>query len=184
MANRMETRATLENLSFEMIEWLSWFFNICTDEEGNDIDHEIHTADIVSRLFDSSQNDPTIEYCVRNLGAKWVNIINPEIEIDKDLSSLELDFTSAWSFPEGLIKRLFEKLSSFDQKLVIKGYFHDETYSPTGVFFYSQKLKEVTVVYNESLDEDRMWDDDFYREKIFDSLEEKILELETRSKSS
>ena len=179
----MTTIARLENLNVEMIEWLSRFFEITKDENGDYIDHEIHTGEIVRRLLDSSLQEPTIEYCVNILGSKWINITNPEIDVNEAPNSLELNITSAWSFPEGLIQRLFDKLSSFDNKVVIKGSFHDETYSPTGVFFQSQTLKETVVVYNESLDEDRMWDDDSYREKVFEALEDQLLELEMRSRS-
>jgi len=177
----METRATLENLNIEMNEWLSWFFSIPTDEEGNNIDYEIHTRDILSRLFNIEWETASIDDCVENLGAKWVDIIDPEIDLDNPVQTLELDITSAWSFPKGLIEEMFRKLSSMDQQIVIKGEFYDETYAPTGVFYFSKNVKEIKIVFTESIDEDRMWDDDDYREKIQEELNEHLFILQSKS---
>ena len=82
---------------------------------------------------------------------------------------------SAWSVPQDLLKKLRDWLQKDNSKVVIRGTYEDESYNPTGAFIYAKDYDDIedTDLDVESIDWDKMYEDDEYRE----SLDQKRFDL-------
>ena len=161
MANHMSTHIIVRNGDDKVLEKLREIF---TPNEG---EYQVDTEDLGKRIFgeDAPEEYDRGWYC-DNLGAKWVY---SEYDDSDDTDYINLMLTSAWSVPQGLLEKLAEVLSNVKEDCYICGTYEDESYDPIGVFLYAKDYDDIEDYY-ESIDTSKMWEDDEYRESIWDKV--------------
>jgi len=60
-------------------------------------------------------------------------------------------------------------LTNIKEDCYILGTYEDEGYEPIGAFLYSKDWDDIED-YDIDIDHDKMWDDDEYRDEIYDNL--------------
>ena len=187
MANEMETYVSIKNGNIEISKKLNELF---TPIEG---EYDVRTIQLINRLYDKDftwdinlsreENQskgltwPEYEWLGDNVGSKW---IYSEFDGDDDCSFIHLIFKTAWSVPQGFLRKLAEVLSDIKKDCYIVGTYEDEGYNPMGAFLYSGNDWNDIEDLDEEIDEDRIWEDDFYIEE----LREKVSHLQSEIEDS
>lgn len=137
-------------------------------------DVDVTTIDIINRLYDTDYEWdyelregtwPSKEFMDEFIGSKWISIQDDVHDED----SCNFIIETAWSVPIPFLQNLANKLGSFKEDCYLVGTYEDESYSPIGAFVFGKDYDDIED-FDEEVDTDRMWDDDDYRESIFDEL--------------
>lgn len=170
MANHMETYITIKNGDIKVAEKLKEIF---TPKEG---EYQVDTEDLVKRIFgEYSPEEYDRGWYIDNIGAKW---IYSEFEYDDNCEYIHLHTTSAWSVPQGLLERLAKVLSEVKEDCYIIGTYEDESYDPCGAFVYAGDYDDIED-WDGEIDYDKMWEDDEYRDELYENFNELRDELES-----
>jgi hypothetical protein len=172
MANEMETYVSIKNGNKEVSKKLDELF---TPTEG---EYNSRTIELINRLYNKDftwdislskdENEankntwPEYNWLGDNVGSKW---IYSEFDGDEDFSYIHLVLTTPWSVPQGFLKKLSEILSDIKKDCYIVGTYEDEGYDPMGAFIYANGYDDIEDL-DEEIDNDRIWEDDFYTEEL------------------
>lgn len=172
MANEMETYVTIKNGDVNVANKLKELF---TPKEG---EYNSRTIELINRLYNKDytwdinlsreENEeaentwPEYQWLGDNIGSKW---IYSEYDHDDDTEFTHLVLTTAWSVPQGFLKKLSEVLSDIKEDCYIMGTYEDESYDPMGAFLYAKDWDDIEDL-DEEIDEDKLWEDDFYTEDL------------------
>ena len=169
MANHMETYINIKNGDIKVAEKLKEIF---TPPEG---DYETNTEDLYKRLYgDKAPEEYDRGWVCDNLGAKWVY---SEFEYDDEPQHIHLMLTSAWSVPIQLLEKLAKVLTDIKEDCYITGTYEEESYEPMGAFLYG-KIWDDIEDYDDEIDQDKIWEDDFYMENIREEVEQMRVDIE------
>ena len=131
MATSMDTFVSVRNGNKEVAERLEELL------DTND------SNQLVNNLFDtdfSEDNYPTVDWMIDNVGAKW---ITSEFNYDDDPSMCHIQFETAYSVPQGFLKRLAEELGKIKEDCYIVGDYEDESPEVIGAFVYSHDYEDI-----------------------------------------
>jgi hypothetical protein len=102
-----------------------------------------------------------------NVGAKWMYF--DDIAFGDD-TSIYINATSAWDFPEGLFFKLSDFLREHYPNAVMQVTFEDEGYNFVGAAASNQEFRDVEYHHpdfdelDKYKDDDDCWDEEFYEE--------------------
>lgn len=172
MANEMETYVAIKNGDIKVANKLKEIF---TPKEG---EYNSRTIELINRLYgknytwdinlNKEENQkagntwPEFEWLGNNVGSKW---IYSEYDHDDEPDYTHLVITSPWAVPQGFLKKLSEVLSDIKEDCYILGTYEDESYDPMGAFLYAKDWDDIEDL-DEEIDEDKIWEDDFYTEDL------------------
>ena len=131
MATSMDTFVSVRNGNKEVAERLKELL------DTND------SNQLVNNLFDtdfSEDNYPTVDWMVDNVGAKW---ITSEFNYDDDPQYCHIQFETAYSVPQGFLKRLAEEVGKIKEDCYIVGDYEDEGPSLIGAFVYAHDYDDI-----------------------------------------
>ena len=184
MANEMETYVTIKNGDVNVANKLKELF---TPKEG---EYNSRTIELINRLYNKDytwdinlskeENEeaentwPEYQWLGDNIGSKW---IYSEYDHDDDTEFTHLVLTTAWSVPQGFLKKLSEVLSDIKEDCYIMGTYEDESYDPMGAFLYGKDFDDIEDL-DEEIDEDKIWEDDFYTEDLREKTSKLQYEIE------
>lgn len=184
MANEMETYVTIKNGDVNVANKLKELF---TPKEG---EYNSRTIELINRLYNKDytwdinlskeENEeaentwPEYQWLGDNIGSKW---IYSEYDHDDDTEFTHLVLTTAWSVPQGFLKKLSEVLSDIKEDCYIMGTYEDESYDPMGAFLYAKDFDDIEDL-DEEIDEDKIWEDDFYIEDLREKTSKLQYEIE------
>jgi hypothetical protein len=168
MANHMETNIQVKNGDIKVIEKLKEIF---TPKEG---EYQVDASDLVDKIYDKSPEEYDRGWMIDEVGAKWMY---SEFDLDDDLEYMELRLTSAWSVPQQFLEKLAKVLSDIKEDCYILGTYEDEGLDPIGAFLYSKDWDDIED-YDMDIDYDKVWDDDEYRDDIYEKLNDLKNEME------
>lgn len=176
MANHVETYVTIHNVTEEVKTKLE---ELCSTESNE----SLGSIQVVNRLWGTNFNwndsltreeneelgntYPEYDWMIENVGSKWVTLEYSEIE--EDLS--QINFITAWSFPEGLIQKLTDVLTEIDSDVYLSGTYEDEGYDPVGAFVWADGFDDIED-FDHDYETDQIWEDDEIRDKFYDELNE------------
>ena len=182
MANEMSTFVKVVSDNPKVAQRLNEIF---TPANGG---HEANAVSILNAMLGTnySYNDkegwdrekdwPTQEIWDTYIGPKWMYV---EYDHDDNPENCNIVIRSAWYVPAEFLHRLSEELCKIDEDCFIYGTYEDESYDPIGAFLYANDWNDIEDL-DEDIDYDRIWDDDEYRDEIWDlnrELEDSIVEL-------
>ena len=164
----MYTWVQVENLNSGSKEKLE---KLLEPESGS---YNLDATTFSNRYFDGKEPNEDYDlysFRIDEYGAKWW-YINDYYDND---GVILFNIESAWSVPQNLLKKLRDWLQKDNSKVVIRGTYEDESYNPTGAFIYAKDYDDIedTDLDAESIDWDKMYEDDEYRE----SLDQKRFDL-------
>ena len=176
MAQEMETYISIKNGNVDISKKLDELF---TPVKG---EYNTRTIELINRLYgtnftwdvDLSRDEangntwPEYKWLGDNVGSKW---IYSEYDSDEDCTFIHLNLKSAWSVPQGFIKKLTEELRKIHDECYIVGTYEDESYNPMGAFVYGNNFDEIEDL-DVEVDEDRVWEDDYYIEELRNKTEQ------------
>ena len=168
----METYVTIKNGDINVANKLKELF---TPKEG---EYNQRTIELINRLYgkdytwdinlskeenqEAENTWPEFEWLGDNVGSKW---IYSEYDHDDDTEYTHLVITSTWAVPQGFLKKLSEVLIDIKEDCYILGTYEDESYDPMGAFLYAKDWEDIEDL-DEEIDEDKIWEDDFYTEDL------------------
>lgn len=180
----METYVTIKNGDVNVANKLKELF---TPKEG---EYNSRTIELINRLYgkdytwdinlskeenEEAENTwPEYQWLGDNIGSKW---IYSEYDHDDDTEFTHLILTTAWSVPQGFLKKLSEVLSDIKEDCYIMGTYEDESYDPMGAFLYAKDFDDIEDL-DEEIDEDKIWEDDFYTEDLREKTSKLQYEIE------
>lgn len=175
MPNIMRTYTTVKNINQDVVDYLK---SMCKDDgKGGHYSYTMNDAELINDLYGTNFGEETglwdIKWGNENLGSKWIQFDYIEFNGDDITFNLE----SAWSVPMEFLEKLTEKLTSIHSECYITGTYEDEGYEPVGAFLYAKEWDDIEDL-DEDIDFEKMWDDDEYRESIFDEMEELRADIE------
>lgn len=170
MANHVENYIRVKNINKEVVTELERIFSN-KDEIG-----DTRTIDIINGVFDMNWTDADYnrDWVIENVGAKWVY---GQIENETE-DEVVINLTSAWDPINPLLKQLCSKLICIKEDVVIENRFEDESLDPIGIGYISSVYESVECL-DEDVDVDKFYQDEEYRDEIYEMLEE-ILDEERR----
>ena len=131
MATSMDTFVSVKNGNTEVAEKLK---ELLDTKDSNQL---------VNNLFDTDFNEdnyPTVEWMIDNVGAKWITC---EFNYDDDPTMCHIQFETAYSVPQGFLKRLAEELGKVKEDCYIVGDYEDEVPTLIGAFVYSHDYEDI-----------------------------------------
>ena len=172
MANIMESYVQFRNGNKEVAEKLNEIFGgkstsipLINNLYGTDYTWDI---DLSREENDEAGNTwPEWDWMQNNVGSKWIRC---EFDYDDDPENIHLVLETAWSVPQGFLKKLSEVLIDIKEDCYITGTYEDESYEPMGAFLYGKLWDDIEDL-DEEIDNDKMWEDDFYMEDIREQVE-------------
>jgi hypothetical protein len=111
--------------------------------------------------------EDTRSWWIDNVGAKWMYF--DDIAFGDD-TSVYINMTSAWDFPEGLFFKLSDLLRDQFPNAVMQVTFEDEGYNFIGAAASNQEFRDVEYHHpdfdelDEYKDDEDCWSDEFYEE--------------------
>jgi hypothetical protein len=170
MANHVENYIKVKNCNQVVIEELQRIFSV-KDEIG-----DTGTIDLINCIYDKewTNDDYDREWVLENVGAKWVF---GQIENETE-DEITINLTSAWDAVNPLLKQLCSKLICIKEDVVIENRFEDEGLDPMGIAYYSSEYGTEEYL-DAVVDVGKFYEDDEYRESIYEMLEE-MMEEERR----
>ena len=172
MANIMESYVQIHNGNKEVAEKLNQIFGngdtsipLINNLYGTDYTWDINLS---REENDEAENTwPDWDWMQEKVGAKWIRC---EFDYDDDPENIHLVLETAWSVPQGFLKKLSEVLIDIKEDCYITGTYEDESYDPMGAFLYGKLWDDIEDL-DEEIDNDKMWEDDFYMEDIREQVE-------------
>lgn len=131
MANHVTTFITISGNS-DLISWLDT--KLSDVEIPDEAFGEMSTEQTV-QLFFGEKYEYKYEWLLENVGAKWC-YINEWIVMGED--ELQIQTTSAWSFPEPLIEKMYSVCSELDGDCQFFITYEDESLDPIGAMYISK----------------------------------------------
>lgn len=131
MATSMDTFVSVKNGNKEVAERLKELLD--TDDSNQ----------LVNNLFDTDFNEdnyPTVDWMIDNVGTKW---IRSEFNYDDDPAMCHIQFETAYSVPQGFLKRLAEELGKIKEDCYIVGDYEDESPTLIGAFVYAHDYDDI-----------------------------------------
>ena len=122
-------------------------------------------------------NEDTRQWWIDNVGAKWMYFDDVDRSSD---SSIIINMTSAWDFPEGLFFKLSDFLRERYQGVTMQVTFEDEGYNFIGAAASNQEFRDVEYHHpdfdelDEYKDDEDNWTDEYYEE--MDSRRQMVLD--------
>ena len=162
MANHMETYIQVKNGDIKVVEKLKEIFTPIKGE------YQVDASDLVNRIYDKSPEEYDRGWMIDEVGAKWM-YSEFDLDDDYDLEYMELRLTSAWSVPQLFLEKLAKVLTDVKEDCYILGTYEDESSDPIGAFLYAKDWDDIED-YDMDIDHDKFWDDDEYRDEIYDNL--------------
>lgn len=160
MANHMETYINIKNGDIKVAEKLKEIF---TPKEG---EYQVDASELCNKIYDKSPEEYDRGWMIDEVGAKWMY---SEFDYDDDCEYIELRLTSAWSVPQLFLEKLAKVLTDVKEDCYILGTYEDEGFDPIGAFLYAKDWDDIED-YDIDIDYDKMWDDDEYRDELYDNL--------------
>jgi hypothetical protein len=125
-------------------------------------------------------NEDTRQWWLDNVGAKWMYFDDVDRSAD---SSIIINMTSAWDFPEALFYKLSDFLRDRYEDVAMTVTFDDEGYNFIGAAAANQQFRDIDYFHpdfdelDEYKDEDDCWTEEFYEEmsNIKDELLQDVL---------
>ena len=117
---------------------------------------------------------PGWDWMQENVGAKWIQC---EFDYDDNPDHIHLVLTTAYSVPQPYLKKLSEVLIDIKEDCYITGTYEEESYEPMGAFLYG-KIWDDIEDYDDEIDQDKIWEDDFYMENIREEVEQMRVDIE------
>lgn len=117
---------------------------------------------------------PGWDWTQENVGAKWIQC---EFDYDDNPDYIHLVLTTAYSVPQPYLKKLSEVLIDIKEDCYITGTYEEESYEPMGAFLYG-KLWDDIEDYDDEIDQDKIWEDDFYMETVREEVEQMRVDIE------
>lgn len=167
MANTMKTFIEVKNINEASLGFVR---NITTPVN----DFQVTTIDVVNRMYNTdytwsqdatTNNWPSREYMAEWIGSKWITI---EQDIVNE-SECRLIVESAWDVPVPFLQQFANKLAEHSEDSYIVGTYEDESYNPMGAFVFGKDYDDVEDY--EEVDEEKMWEDDDYRDDVYSEIE-------------
>ena len=158
MANHMETYVTIKNGDINVAKKLKEIFT------PNDGEYQADAQLLVNRIYDTPPEDADRSWMIDKVGAKWMY---SEFEYDDECEHIHLSLTSAWSVPLYFLEQLTKVLSDIKEDCYIVGTYEDEGFDPVGAFVYAKDWDDIEDL-DEDIDYDKVWDDDEYRENLYE----------------
>lgn len=181
MANEMTSFLTIKNGDENVAKRLQEIF---TPRE----DGEVNAVTILNRVlgtnysYSNEKEDwnretdwPDNDTWEKYIGPKWLYV---EYDHDDDPECAHIVLRSAWSVPTEFLSFLAEDLSSIKEDCYIMGTYEDETYDPMGAFVYAKGFDDIED-YDDEIDFDRMWDDDEYRDELWEEVNQMARDIES-----
>lgn len=182
MANEMNTYIMIRNTNRDVISKLKEIFH------KEDDSYEVNTVQLANRIYgmnlsykedvenwDRESNWISQDEWDAKIGPKWIYTGGLEYYED-DSEEATLNLRSAWYVPIELIKGLFKVISDIKPDCYISATYEDESYDPMGAFILAKDHFGGEYLDMEDLDEeidyDKLWEDDEYRESLYDNLNE------------
>jgi hypothetical protein len=110
---------------------------------------------------------PTKDWMEKNVGTKLLEIDeNSYVDKGEFSDKMELILNSAWDVPTEYLKRLVYILGD---DVVLYGTYEDESYNPIGAFVFAKDYEDMEDLYDD-LDGEQMFDDEEYRDEIYQEL--------------
>ena len=164
MANMVTTYVKIVNLNDETRKKVLDLFS--TPENSS----YVNILENLNKVYGESFSEPdgvTRVWMDDNVGAKSLEI-ETSYDNEPDTNYLDLILTSAWNVPTNYMEKLVSVLNEMDKEVAIYGTYEDESYSPMGAFVYGFDYDDMEDL--EDVDGEKMWDDDDYREVMYDEL--------------
>lgn len=131
---------------------------------------------LIDSLYDDAED--TYSWYIDNVGAKWLTLDN----IDRDDTTIYIDWTTAWSFADGLFYKLTQYLQNEYPGFEMRVTYEDESFCFIGAAASNQNNYDIEEYdpqeereNSDYLDEDEMLNDLFYEDmntKKYEILEE------------
>lgn len=121
------------------------------------------------------ENEDTRTWWLDNVGAKWMYFD----DVDQVDSTIYIQLTTAWDFPEGLFYKLTDFLRERYQDVTLQSTFEDEGYNFVGAAASNQEFRDIDYHHpdfeelDEYKDEDDCWTEEFYDEMM--NIKEELL---------
>jgi hypothetical protein len=161
MANSMYTWVQVENLNSGSKEEL---LKLLSPESGS---YQLDATQFSERYFEGSEPSESYDkysFRIDEYGAKWW-YINDCYDNGDDI---EFNIESAWSVPQSLLEKLRNWLVAKNENVILRGTYEDESFNPTGAFIYAKDYDDIedTDIDADSIDWDKMYEDDEYRDVL------------------
>lgn len=171
MANHVENYITIKNADENVLNEIKRIFEYKDDSTYT----TIHTEDLAYRVYgEEMPTEYDREWYLEKCGAKWFYGV---VE-DWDVDNIIIDITSAWDPINEWLDRLAVNLVAIKEDVIIESKFEDESVNPIGVAYFSKEYSDVEYV-EEEIDSEKFWEDDEYRNSIYEHQEE-LMEEERR----
>lgn len=164
MANIMTTYVKIVNLNEETFGKIKELF----ETESSDSAY-VDVLKHINKVYGTEYTDYAdllIDWMNDNVGSKRLSIEFNDLEFSPQI---DLTIESAWSVPAAYLEKLTSVLTEWDKEIALYGTYEDESYDPIGAFVYAHDYDDIEDFYDE-IDVEQMWDDDDYREEIYDQL--------------
>ena len=177
MASIMTTFVKVANLNPETHKKLMDMLLTPEDNELQELS-DIYGSTIVNifehlnKLFGEnfiSDTDIPREWMTENVGSKSLEIEGSNGVGNEFEEEVELILSTAYSVPTEYLQKLVEVLNQIDKNVVVYGTYEDESYSPMGAFVYGHDYDDIED-YDGEVDSEQMWDDDDYRDEIYEEI--------------
>jgi hypothetical protein len=175
MANEMSTMVKVISGNEKVAQRLKELF-----KPESEKDHEASAVSILNVMlganysynnkegWDRETDWPTNEIWDSYIGPKWMYVDYDHSDNPEDC---HITIRSAWYVPSEFLSKLAEQLYTIDEECFIYGNYEDESYDPIGAFLYAKGWDDIEDL-DEEIDFDRMWEDDEYRDEIWDMVAE------------
>lgn len=164
MANMITTYVKIVNLNDDTRNKV---LDLFSTPENNSY---VNILENLNKVYGESFAEPegvSRDWMDDNVGAKSLEI-ETSFDNESDADYLDIILTSAWNVPTQYLEKLVSVLNEIDEEVAIYGTYEDESYSPMGAFVYAFDYDDMED-YDE-VDSDKMYEDDDYREEIYDEL--------------
>lgn len=162
MANIMTTYVKVKNLNEETIQNFKSLF----ETENSDSSY-VNIVNHLNKVYGTNLTEFDRDWMVENVGSKWLTI---EFDGSEITTEVDLIIESAYSVPTEYLQSLVNYLYQENNDVVLYGTYEDESYNPIGAFVFAFDYDDIEDY--DDLDPEKMWEDDDYREEIYDQLYE------------
>jgi hypothetical protein len=117
-----------------------------------------------------TDNEDTREWWLDNVGAKWMYF--DDIAFGDD-TSVYINMTSAWDFPEGLFFKLSDFLRDQFSNAIMQVTFEDEGYNFIGAAASNQEFRDIEYDYPDFDEMDQYRDDECWTDEYYEEMDKR-----------
>ena len=162
MANHVENFIKIRNADENVLNEIKRIF----EYEVENTYKTIHTEELAQRVYgEEAPVEYDRQWYCEKCGAKW---FYGNVE-DWDVNDISINITSAWDAINPWLDRLSVNLVAIKEDVVIENTFEDEGCNFFGVAYYSKEYSDEEYL-DEDVDGYKFWDDDEYRDGIYETL--------------